>query len=184
MTIVLVTPPTSDPISLAEAKAQCRVSIADEDGLIAGYILAARQHVEDYLGRRMLTQTVDYKMDRFKHCIEVPIGKVQSIVSISYVGPDGASLTLSSADYLADVDSEICRISSAYGKSWPVARDQMNAVTVRAVVGYGTSPGDVPEPVRQGMLLHVELLYDRDPGERETLERARDALLRPHRVYY
>ena len=58
MIIKVITAPTSEPITLAEAKAQCRVDGTDEDTLITSLIGAARQyttrtpgHVDAHLGR-------------------------------------------------------------------------------------------------------------------------------------
>ena len=39
----------TDPVTLAEAKAQCRVEFDTDDELIASYITAARQWVEGFL---------------------------------------------------------------------------------------------------------------------------------------
>jgi uncharacterized phiE125 gp8 family phage protein len=59
----LVTPPTIEPVSLAEAKAHLRVTEADDDALIAGYILAARHAAESYIRGALITQTWDYSLD-------------------------------------------------------------------------------------------------------------------------
>ena len=51
----VTTPPTSEPITLAEAKEHLNVDFTEDDTLIGAMIMAARTAVENYL---------DYKLDR------------------------------------------------------------------------------------------------------------------------
>lgn len=64
MGLSLVTAPARDPVSVDEVKTHCRITQDLEDGLIAGYILAARQHIETWTRRALMTQswrlTIDY----------------------------------------------------------------------------------------------------------------------------
>lgn len=46
--------PIVEPISLNEAKRQIRVEFDDDDGLISGYITAARQWVEGFLNQPLV----------------------------------------------------------------------------------------------------------------------------------
>lgn len=44
----------TEPVTLAEAKAQCRVEFDTDDELISGYITAARQYVENFLNKPLV----------------------------------------------------------------------------------------------------------------------------------
>jgi uncharacterized phiE125 gp8 family phage protein len=57
MTSYLIAGPGEEPVSLAEAKAFCRIDGTDEDALVSALITAARLHVESITGRALLTQT-------------------------------------------------------------------------------------------------------------------------------
>jgi uncharacterized phiE125 gp8 family phage protein len=165
MGLALVTGPTVEPLTLEEAKAHLRVDSADEDALIAGYILAARKYVETQTGP-LVTQTWDYTVDRAwpmvgnYYGIRLPYAPCQSVTSVSYVDADGATQTLDSGQYQASLDSPIPCIWQAYGASWPSVRDQPAAITVRAVYGYGSAIGSVPDPIRQAILLMVGRYYE------------------------
>jgi uncharacterized phiE125 gp8 family phage protein len=160
----LVTAPAFDPISLSEAKAHCRVTSTDEDGLLVGYILAARQYVENETCKRLITQTLDYTIDYDWPCkfvrgcyesrIEFPIGPVQSVTSISYIDSNGAIQTLSTSDYVlrnagVAMQSGDAYIEPAYGVTWPSVRWQGAAIIVRFVAGWDLS--NVPNPLMQAM---------------------------------
>lgn len=159
MALTLVTAATFEPVSLAEAKAQCRVDSAEEDGLIAGYILAARQHVETYVRRALITQTWDQTIDELGAEIVLQRPPVQSVTSVKYLDSAGAEQTLAPSQYrLVQRSTGEFVIVPAYGVSWPTVQGVESAVTVRFVAGY--LPGALPEPLRQGVLMLVSHWYD------------------------
>jgi uncharacterized phiE125 gp8 family phage protein len=157
--LAIVTGPTIEPVSLAEAKDHCRIDSAEQDGLLAGYLLAARQHVEMYTGRALMQQTFDAKFDfcwpRRCGLLEIPLPRPPkvSVTSIAYVDTAGATQTLSGSLYQLTERYGFGIIVPAYGQSWPTPRRQYDAITVRFVAGYGTQPGAVPEQIRQAILL-------------------------------
>lgn len=176
----LVTGPALDIVSLAEAKKQCQVDIAADDGLIAGYILAARRHCELYTGRAMIEQTHDLTIDHnwpFVFGLQrilIPIVPLVSVTSISYLDVDGNSQTLAANQYRVVTRSEAARgwIEPAYGVTWPGVRCVSEAITVRFVAGYGTQPGAHPnlDVFRQAMLLLIGHWYrNREAVDASTL---------------
>lgn len=190
MGLSLVTAPALEPVSLAEAKAHCRIDTSDEDALLAGYILAARHHCETYLRRALMTQTWDFLLDTdWPDCIELPKPPLQSVTSITYYDSAGALQTLATDQYRVSIKRNEGAIEPAYSVTWPTVRDQSDTIVVRFVCGYGSNPGDVPEQIRQAMLLLIGHWYN----NRETVNIgnivnempfAADALLFPFRVFY
>ncbi len=195
MGLSLVTPPTVEPVSLAEAKAHTNPCGSDDDGLLAGYILAARLHAENYIRGAIITQTWDAKYDHGwpmvwvrDYCrtrIELPLRPVQSVTSVSYVDDNGATQTLSGSLYTTHLDRPVPCIDRAYNQSWPSVRDVSDAITVRFVAGY--LPEKVPDGIRQAILLLIGHWY----ANRETvnignitseLPFTTQALLDPYRV--
>jgi uncharacterized phiE125 gp8 family phage protein len=160
----LITPPTADPVSLAEAKAQCRITSSEEDGLVAGYLLAARHYCEDYTGRVFAPQTWEMKVDGGwptvfdratvlqRRRIVLPNPPAQSVTSIAYIDTAGNSQVLAANQYSFSKGDIFGFIEPAYGVSWPAVRNQLETVTVRYVAGYTT---DFPEPIRQAILFLV-----------------------------
>lgn len=162
MPIETVTPAASDILTLAEAKAHLIVQHTEDNDYITRLITTATKVVQDRLNRQLINATLRLWLDRFpcgSDPLELRRPKVQSITEIKYVAGDGTLTTWDPANYASDLVSEPARILPVYGTGWPSTRPQMNAVQVKFVAGYGTSPSDVPETIRQAALLLIGHWY-------------------------
>lgn len=63
--LVVVTPPAAEPITLDEAKLHLRVTGTDDDAYITGLITAARQYEEKVQNRAFITTTFRMQLDSF-----------------------------------------------------------------------------------------------------------------------
>ena len=61
----LLTPPTSEPVSLVEVKNHLRVDINDDDALISALIASARQQAEQICRRALINQQWLVTLDQF-----------------------------------------------------------------------------------------------------------------------
>jgi len=188
MPSLLITAPTAEPVTLAEAKLHLRVDDNADDVLIGALITAARQHAEHDTRRALVTQTWKLVLDAFpESVITLDRAPVSAVVSVVYTDPDGVSQTLAPGGYQLDDITEPCRLVPAYGSSWPATRAQLNAVAVTYTCGYG-APEAVPESIKRWMLLRIGALYE----NREEVLTGRaitlaplpfvDALLAPYRL--
>lgn len=161
-----LTAPAAEPITLAEAKAHCRVDHSTDDSLIQGYITAAREWVEDYIDRSLVSQRLVMKLDSFPHEIELPrppmiASGTATAVTVTYVtGEAGGTATLSTSSYRVDRDSTPGVIRTTYAGSWPSHLLDQNSVTVTWWAGYG-EPASVPQRVKNAMLMCVHELYEK-----------------------
>ena len=175
----------TDNIADASLGAAAPSTNTTEDPLLSALILAAREHVEAFTRRALVTQTWDLKLDGFPSVIRVPRPPLQSITSISYIDSNGATQTWAAANYSVDTSSQPGRIEPAYGISYPTLRGVPNAVTIRFVAGYGAAAA-VPQSVKQAILLFVAHLYENrepvSPAAMSPVPMAFDALLWPHRM--
>ena len=189
MGLSLIPPPTLEPVSLAEAKAHLRVDNADDDGLIVGQILAARNWAEAYMRSGIVTQTWDYTTDYgwpvcsvrgvTRYRIELPLHPVQSVTHVKYVDDDGVTQTLSGVLYTLHKFGVGSYIEKAYNADFPSIRSVPDAITVRFVVGYTTET--IPDDIKVGILLKLESLYDRCEEKSCVLSTAQ-SMLDPHRL--
>lgn len=165
MALILLTAPTIEPVSLAEAKLHLRVDISTDDTLIETLITAARQHLETLCRPRiaMITQTWQYIADCWpsSDTLELRPWPLQSVSSISYTDEDGMTATFSSANYLVDTSSEPGRIRLKSAASWPtVSLRELNGLVIQFVAGWGADGSTVPAPLRQALLLLVAHWYE------------------------
>lgn len=186
MRLSLHEPPSVTPITLDEAKAHLRETSTAQDAQITAFIEGVVSQLDGpdgALGRALCTQTWDIVIDGFPRCdaIEIPLPPLQSITSITYVDQDGATQTMPAADYIVDTASKPGVVALAYGKSWPSARAQRNAVTIRFVAGYGAA-ADVPAAIKDAMKLLIGDRHANREGGPAAFNAAADNLLFPFKV--
>lgn len=153
------TPPVVEPVSLAEAKLQCRVDSSDEDALIQSYITMAREYVEETLDVSMITQTLEARYDAFP-LWEIILPRppmAPGAVTVTYRDEGGQSQTITSSAGQFQVDQYATpgRIYPLYQGVWPAVRGDENSVVVRWQAGYGASGSSVPAVMRGAIGLLV-----------------------------
>lgn len=173
----VIVEPAIEPITLAQAKVQCRIDddITSEDDLITDMIVAARRHCEKYSKRAFITQTIQHNLDAFPFwrnwsLIGPPIQMlkppVQSVVSLQYYDESGTLQTFDPTLYTFDGFSQPGRIVRNEIQPWPIVAFVPNAVQITAIHGYGDDPTDVPATIRKAILLHLAWQY-RNRGDQE-----------------
>jgi uncharacterized phiE125 gp8 family phage protein len=163
--VVVVTQPTVEPVSLTDAKAQLSLlpEQTDDDSLIVGLIAAARRLVERRLGLALAPQQLRarYELDgdgwrragagNGPSVLELPIAPV--LTGSTYpVVVDVDGVAVSSSTYSVDSDSlpGFLRFSSA-----PTVLD-----TSTLTVSFWAGPtGRIPPQLRAAILLYVGHLY-------------------------
>lgn len=161
MTLKLITAPATEPVTLAEAKLQCRVDadITRDDALITALITAAREQCEHEVGRALITQTWEQVLDAFPTA-ELPLGRPDpiTVVSVKYIDEAGTEITLDPSAYYADLDTMAGWVLPAEGTTWPTTNDTANAVRVRFTAGYGAASA-VPAGIKAWILMRVATMY-------------------------
>jgi uncharacterized phiE125 gp8 family phage protein len=168
--LVRQTQPAVEPVTLAEAKAHLRVDTADDDTYITGLIRAAREWVEQYLDRTLVHTQWVMRFDKFPADstadIELPRPPVvasgtATAVTVAYTLEDGATATYGTASFRVDRASTPGAVKTNYAQTWPPHRQDDNAISVTWWAGYGPSGSDVPQGVKNAMLLYVHELYEK-----------------------
>lgn len=154
----IVTGPSSEPITLSEAKLHLRVDGTDEDSLIQTLISSARQMAEAYTWRPLMPQTWKLFSDRNEVGDYLILNKapVTSIVSVSYKNDANAYVTLSPSAYETDLVGEPARIKII---NHPVVSDKLNAWCVEFQCGY-SGQNTVPDAIKAAIKLIVAHLYE------------------------
>jgi len=176
----LKTPPAEEPLALAQVKSYLRITDGDDDTLISALITAVRQQCEAWVGRALVTQTWSLWLDRFPaspcrnapgegyfqlpvhyfeevtRWLEIPRPPLQSISFLKTYDPANTAALFDASCYFVDTQSTPGRISLNQGCSWPTNLRAVNAVEIEFIAGYAV---DVPEALKQGMLLSIKHLF-------------------------
>lgn len=155
----VLTPPASEPITLAEAKERRKLG-NDEDATVTALIISARIEAENYSRRKFITQTLIKYYDDFPDCIMLECPPIQSVSAIRYYDINNILQTLSTSLYQSDIVSIPSRIIPTFGNVWPtVYTDKLNAVEIEYVVGYGAASA-VPDDIKAAIYLMIGHLYE------------------------
>jgi uncharacterized phiE125 gp8 family phage protein len=162
----LITAPAAEPVSLSEVKSHCRIDGTAEDTLLTSYLLAAREHVESLCGP-LISQVLELYLDDFPagDVLVILKPRVSAVASIKYTDEGGTEATLDASSYLTDFVSHHARVVLKSNASWPsVTLAEANGVIVRFTAGYGTQAENVPQAIKQAIMLLASSLYEnRDP---------------------
>lgn len=185
--------PTIEPVTWQEcigsATTWTREPSPEDASNVTMLITAAREKVEDYTGRQLITATWLLTLDEFPETFWLPSqapwfsrrtiwlpSKAPwiAINSITYVDGAGVTQTMSASDYRFDLNTG--RIEAAYGQVWPIIRYVASAVNVTFTSGYGTTAASVPAKFRLAIkaivldwLENRALRFDMPPGVKAAL---------------
>lgn len=164
MAIAVITAPTGEPVSLAEAKRQCVVEHDLDDDLLTLLISVAREHGEALTRRSWAPQTLELTLDRFptkSSYIELPYGPVSGLLSIKYmVANDDTEYAFDKAKLRFDFSRLLGRTMLKAGEAWPT-----DAVEVRVSYTAGWAAAEFPSALKQWALVKIASLY----SQRENL---------------
>ena len=148
----LVTGPTSDSVTLEQAKKQCELADSDtaHDQHLSELIDRARQEFESDCDMCIASQTWKLIRDDFQDGMQLQKGPIQSITSIKYYDTSGVLTTLPTTIYNFDIANR--RIRLQYFKIVPLSLLRWDAWEFIYLCGFATPPGIAV----QAMLMLIE----------------------------
>ena len=173
----IVTGPTTEPVTLAEAKKQIFLLDNSSDVEVSDRIQAARDQWEHDTDSAVMTQTLSVTADRFGgREIVLPSRPIQSVTSVTYYDDASVLQTLSASLYSFDVQERAVRLN--WNASWPTTEIRWNAVTVTYIAGH-LNAAAVPQIAKQAMLLLIAYYHlgNRGENDRPNDMRAYEALV-------
>lgn len=180
--IKVIEQPTEEPITLDEAALHLKLDSIDsppeyyDAARVEWLISAAREHCEQWLGRSLAVQVLEYGSNSFgsdQYGIELPMGPVNYVIGATYVNEAGETVPLddgtgspTNPQFELDDFSTPQRVRLPYNGTWPTTRYHAGSVRIRYVAGYSTqttSPSpDYPLPyaLKAAILLVLGDLYE------------------------
>ena len=181
MSLALMTPPSEEPVSLAELKAHLRVEHGDEDALISSLARAARRAVEARGGLALVAQGWRLWLDRPPEgAIALPRSPVFSLDAVSTVDTAGAILAVDPALYDYEIGPRGRVVLS--GAIYPSRA--ISGLRIDFTAGWADA-SSVPEELKLAVTMLAAHFYENREGaaaERVfAVPQAVDALVAPWR---
>ena len=155
----LVTGPSSEPITLGEAKLYLRVDDTTEDALITAIITAARRKFENDTYHYLLPQTWELYLNQNEiNAEQISINKsdITAISSVKYYDQSNTQQTLSTNDYQTAIQG---RPYSIQLTTVPQVYNRLEAMVIRFTLGY-TNAAAVPEDIKTAIKTLIGTLYE------------------------
>lgn len=181
------TTPSVEPITLAEVKTHLRLTGTAEDVYLWQLIRGARERVEAFTGRALITRTVtlDLTAQESRPPIRLLYPPVASITSVTGYDNDANTTTVSTSNYFLSGD-DLYPAPNTSG--WAEEAERLAwALRIVYSTGYGSNVEDVPYDLRHALLLWIADQYEMRQSEVLGTVVARSSnnwksLLRPYRV--
>lgn len=173
MALVPLSLPSDTPVSLDEAKSQCRIVPSDttHDALLTRLIHESTRSIETLTGGKLAEQSVRLELDGFpKGKVDLGVYPVNSITSVVYDDGDNVETAMIlGTDYwqsLSGLYPFICPVTT-----WPATKyGKPASVRITMSVGYYTgSPvtSAAPDDLKHAVLIRVKEYFD-NAGESIT----------------
>jgi uncharacterized phiE125 gp8 family phage protein len=167
---------SSEPVSLAVAKALMRIDGDALDADLELALAAARGEAEHYVGRSFAPQAWTLiRDDWFGPALPLPMGPVDSVDSITYLDPAGDWQTLPTDAY--SLDTSILFLSPGYSLPRLLGRDH----SVKIEFSTGTWDNGLPDDIVRAIAMLAQSTFDSLSEQPETLRARAWSLLRPYR---
>ena len=168
-----VMPPAFSPVPLDEYKAHLRLAHGfnddgAEDTILEVYLRNATAVIERRAGQALIARPYTLQsacLDRDGH-LTLPVGPVATVDSIRFVSP-GSTIDLAPEDWVLEPGSSRQKVTArGGGPLWPLPAGAVAELTFTA--GYGPTWDDVPDDLRQAVLLLAAHYYENRFGEIEA----------------
>lgn len=159
MTLVRTSGPDAEPVTVAELKAQLRLTHESEDVLLASLIRAAREDVERTTALALIDQEWRLVLDRWPAdaMVLIKLHPVREIISVTAYGTSGQPAVLPPGQYEVDTISRPARI---HLKQHSPGIGAMNGLDIEFAAGFGEAGPDVPETLRRAIIVLAAHWYE------------------------
>lgn len=184
MPLITVESPTSEPVTLDEIRAQCRLDddMTDDDEQLKHYISAAREYCEQHTGRHFAAKTL-----RYAGCAEYKIplaANIGDVHYVQYIDTNEVAQALPETSYYVDQYSLVGQLLIL--NPWP-ATSTKHPYPIEIEFDVGES--ECPLSVKQAILLLAAHWFENRESAAagftgKELGETLQALLTPHRVLH
>lgn len=197
-------------LDFTEVQTFLRLDGTTDQSLVNSLIEAVTKKIEDYTGRKFITQVWSVYYDFFPKTskeeawwdgvrdgaiselyapirfLELPFGPCQSAYFVKTYDESDAASTFDASLYKVEQYSANPKVSLKSGGTWPsgVLRPT-NGIQVKATFGYGSTGASVPAPIREAIKIMVAKLYEHrgDEVTTDAIPKTAQVLLENYRTW-
>ena len=161
MALLLTTPPTAEPLALADVKAHLRLAITDDDAYITALITAARRAIESHYALALMPQSWALFADAWPNdrVFHIPLWPVQTVISLTAYADDDSFVTINPADYYLDLATRPARLALRQGRAFAPPGRNISGLKITFVAGFGADATAVPAEIKEGLMATVADWY-------------------------
>jgi len=190
---IVKTEPTTEPVTLAEIKAQTKITSSDEDTFLTTLGVVARQFCEKHQRRCYLETALEIYLDQLpqvdRDSVILPRLPLISVDSLKILQTGAATITVPATQYDVDLVFGRIKLNSNFD---PNSYDKTllpgyNGIVINCKAGYA-SAAKLPYTTKQAILLMVSFLNENrvavtERGDAVSMPDAVKALLQQNKVY-
>lgn len=153
---------TTEPVTLAEAKAQCIVTSTDDDALLTALITQCRRAIENFTLTSIINKRIIYTAFLADEW-ELPYGPVIGIEGVGTPGgqPGSGPVTYDSATGWATSGEQFLNFAPNAGGDNPFIVDRYdNGCNTRYRIQYTTGYNPVPQDLKLAILQEIAYRYE------------------------
>lgn len=160
MSLILISGPAIEPVSLAEARQWLKLDTHEEDDLVGALITSARLIVESLTRRMLMTQTWRITLDAWPkgQKVEIPFAPFRSLNAIRVYDLAGSAQIVPFSQFFLDAAPDGARV--IFTGDRPTPGRNASGIEIDIVVGYGDAPDSTPAPLRQAIRLLVSRWFE------------------------
>ncbi|MHA6288268.1 head-tail connector protein [Maricaulis sp. CAU 1757] len=181
MSLKRINPPALLPVTLDEARQRLRIADASQDAAVSHWIAAATARVEAWTGRALLAQTWRARLDGWPctDFIELAHPPLIAVDSVALYDADGGATAQDLTTFRVDTDAVPGRLVLNEGEAWPRPGRARGGIEIVWRCGHGEAAAEVPEMLREAVLLTVQEMAEE--GDAARLPTRAKRLMAPYR---
>jgi uncharacterized phiE125 gp8 family phage protein len=191
--LYLVDDPATKVVTVAEIKEHLRIDTTYEDTLLGLYIDSATEMAENYCARHFITheyelyfnEVVDKASLIFPDCTLVVHTGGNSPYGVNVIDENGFQIGSDAAYLDAFSNPSIVYLASTYPAILRnTKKDASNVFWYRFKTGFGDAASDVPQAIKQAIMLIVGDMYYFREDRKRSFPMASEILLQPYKCYH
>ncbi len=179
-----INPPDREPVTLEAVKLFLRLDHDDEDSFLLDLIRSAREQLETLCGTSLIERSRRLTLTPpLSRCLTLNVSPVSALTGLTLHLQNGEEESLSLDQLSINLRANPATVSLKTLGLWGWhKRQDIAAITVDVISGYGPDIDDIPMPLRQALLLLIGQGYEHRSGrDMPSITLMVDALIMPYR---